>query len=151
MRKVAVVGAGLTRFMRRAQETGPELAWLAASQALESCGLGLKDVDSVAIGSAPDAFDGVHMKGEYLAPGAGGWGRPVTRPYAGGGTGVLVPIHAWLHVASGMFDVCLVVAEEKMSTCHPHPQGAFVPIFDNILERPLEPNLIWIFALEMRR
>ena len=38
MRKVAVVGAGLTRFMRRAQETGPELAWLAASQALERLG-----------------------------------------------------------------------------------------------------------------
>ncbi len=151
MRRVAVVGAGLTRFMRRAQETGPELAWLAASQALESCGLGLKDVDSVAIGSAPDAFDGVHMKGEYLAPGAGGWGRPVTRPYAGGGTGVLMPIHAWINVASGLFDVCLVVAEEKMSTCYPHPQGAFVTIFDNILERPLEPNLIWIFALEMQR
>jgi acetyl-CoA C-acetyltransferase len=54
-------------------------------------------------------------------------------------------------VASGLFDVCLVVAEEKMSTCHPHPQGAFVTIFDNILERPLEPNLIWIFALEMQR
>ena len=85
MRRVAVVGAGLTRFMRRAQESGTELSWLAASQALASCGLGLKDVDCVAIGSAPDAFDGVHMKGEYLAPGAGGWGRPVTRPYAGGG------------------------------------------------------------------
>ena len=71
MRKVAVVGAGLTRFMRRAQETGPELAWLAASQALESCGLTLKDVGSVALGSAPDAFDGVHMKGEYLSMIAG--------------------------------------------------------------------------------
>ncbi len=151
MRKVAVVGAGLTRFMRRAQETGPELAWLAASQALESCGLTLKDVGSVAIGSAPDAFDGVHMKGEYLSPGAGGWGKPVIRPYAGGGTGVLMPIHAWFQVASGISDVCLVVAEEKMSTCHPHPQGAFITIFDNILERPLGPNLIWIFALEMRR
>ncbi len=151
MRKVAVVGAGLTRFMRRAQETGPELAWLAASQALESCGLTLKDVGSVAIGSAPDAFDGVHMKGEYLSAGAGGWGKPVIRPYAGGGTGVLMPIHAWFQVASGISDVCLVVAEEKMSTCHPHPQGAFITIFDNILERPLGPNLIWIFALEMRR
>ncbi len=151
MRKVAVVGAGLTRFMRRAQETGPELAWLAARQALESCGLTLKDVGSVALGSAPDAFDGVHMKGEYLSPGAGGWGRPVIRPYAGGGTGVLMPVHAWFEVASGISDVCLVVAEEKMSTCHPHPQGAFITIFDNILERPLGPNLIWIFALEMRR
>ena len=85
MRRVAVVGAGLTRFMRRAQESGTELSWLAASQALESCGLGLKDVDGVIVGSAPDAFDGVHMKGEYLAPGIGGWGRPMTRPYAGGG------------------------------------------------------------------
>jgi acetyl-CoA C-acetyltransferase len=151
MRKVAVVGAGLTRFMRRAQETGPELAWLAASQALQSCGLALKDVDSVALGTAPDAFDGVHMKGEYLSPGAGGRGRPVIRPYAGGGTGVLMPVHAWCNVASGLSDVCLVVAEEKMSSCHPHPQGAFLTIFDNILERPLEPNLIWIFALEMRR
>ena len=150
-RRVAVVGAGITKFMRRALETGPELSWEAASMALESCGLALKDVDGVVIGSAPDAFDGVHMKAEYLSDGAGGWGKPVTRPYAGGGTGVLLPIHGWMHVASGLFDTCLVVAEEKMSTAHPHPQGAFVTIFDNILERPLEPNLIWIFALEMRR
>lgn len=150
-RRVAVVGAGITKFMRRALETGPELAWEASSMALESCGLALKDIDGVVIGSAPDAFDGVHMKAEYLADGAGGWGRPVTRPYAGGGTGVLLPIHGWMHVASGLFDTCLVVAEEKMSTAHPHPQGAFITIFDNILERPLEPNLIWIFALEMRR
>ena len=47
----------------RVIDLGPELAWLAASQALESCGLGLKDVDSVAVGSAPDAF------GQYLAAG----------------------------------------------------------------------------------
>jgi acetyl-CoA C-acetyltransferase len=150
-RKVAVVGAGMTKFMRRALETGPELAWEASSMALESCGLSLKDIDSVAVGSAPDAFDGVHMKAEYLGDGVGGLGRPVTRPYAGGGTGVLLPIHGWINVASGLFDTCLVVAEEKMSTCHPHPQGAFVTIFDNFIERPLEPNLIWIFALEMRR
>ena len=150
-RKVAIVGAGMTKFMRRAMETGQELAWEASSMALGSCGLRLSDIDSVVIGTAPDAFDGVHMKAEYLAEGSGGWGRPVTRPYAGGGTGVLLPIHGWQHIASGLFDTCLVVAEEKMSTCHPHPQGAFITIFDNILERPLEPNLIWIFALEMRR
>src|SRR3989337_1187588 len=119
--------------------------------ALESCELSLKGIDGEVIGSAPDAFDGVHMKAEYLSDGAGGWGTPVTRPYAGGGTGVLLPIHGWMHVASGLFDTCLVVAEEKMSTVQPHPQAAFVTIFDNILERPLEPNLIWIFALEMRR
>jgi acetyl-CoA C-acetyltransferase len=108
-------------------------------------------VDCVVHGTAPDAFDGIHMKGEYLADGSGAWRKPYTRCYVGGGTGVFTPIHGWYHVASGLFDVCLVVCEEKMSSCQPHPQGAFLTIFDQITERPLEPNLLWIFALEMNR
>jgi len=35
--------------------------------ALDSAGLTLKDIQSVVSGSAPDAFDGVHMKGELLS------------------------------------------------------------------------------------
>ena len=57
----------------------------------------------------------------------------------------------WWHVASGLFDTCLVVAEEKMSSCFPHPQYAFNTIFDPIMSRPLGMNLVWIFALEMHR
>lgn len=151
MRRVAIVGAGMTKFVRRAQETGKELAFEAAKMALDSCELTLKDVDCVSLGTAPDAFDGVHMKGEYLSDGAGGWQKPVMRPYVGGGTGVFNAIHGWFHIASGLFDICLVVSEEKMSSCHPHPAGAFISIFDHTLEQPLKPNLIWIFALEMRR
>jgi len=37
MRKVAVVGAGMTRFVRRAQETAKELAFEATRMALDSC------------------------------------------------------------------------------------------------------------------
>jgi acetyl-CoA C-acetyltransferase len=111
----------------------------------------IEDIESVALGSAPDAFDGVHMKGEYLLDGAGGWRKPYSRNFVGGGTGVFSAIHGWWHVASGLFDTCLVVAEEKMSSCLPHPQTAFLTIFDNMIERPLGPNLIWIFALEMQR
>ncbi len=150
-KRVAVVGAGMTRFVRRAQETGKELAWEAARAALDSCELTLGDVDAVCLGTAPDAFDGVHMKGEYLSDGCGALGKPFIRTYVGGGSGVFVGIQGWYSVASGMFDVALVVAEEKMSSCQPHPQGAFLTIFDNVLERPLEPNLLWIFALEMNR
>jgi acetyl-CoA C-acetyltransferase len=149
--RVAVVGAGMTRFMRRAQETGKELAWEAARAALDSCELTLADVDAVCLTSAPDAFDGVHMKGEYLSDGGGGFGKPFIRTYVGGGSGVFTAIQGWYTVASGMFDVALLVAEEKMSSTQPHPQGAFLTIFDNILERPLGPNLLWIFALEMNR
>ncbi|MDR7543545.1 MAG: thiolase domain-containing protein [Armatimonadota bacterium] len=150
-RRVAVVGAGMTRFVRRALETPKELAWQAARMALDSCGLTLADVDAVCIGSAPEAFDGVHMKGEYLADGSGAWGKPVMRSYVGGGTGVFLGAHGWYHVASGLFDVVLVVAEEKMSSYVPHPQAAFLTIFDHTTERPLGPNLLWIFALEMNR
>src|SRR5918996_1414512 len=149
--RVAVVGAGMTRFVRRAQETGKELAWQAAKAALDSAEMTLDDIDCVAMGSAPDAFDGVHMKSEYLADGAGAWGKPYYRTYVGGGTGVFVTIQGWWQVASGQFDTCLVVAEEKMSSTQPHPQGAFITIFDNMIERPLGPNLLWIFALEMNR
>ena len=151
MPKVAVIGAGLTKFMRRAQETGKELSYEAAKMALDSAGLSLKDIQSVCMGTAPDAFDGLHMKGEYLIDGAGGWGKPYMRSYVGGGTGVFAPIQGWYHVASGLFDTCLVVCEEKMSSCQPHPQGAFITIFDHTTERPLGPNLLWIFALEMNR
>lgn len=151
MAKVAVVGAGMTKFVRRAQETGRELAWQAAKMALDSAGMTLKDVDAVVIGSAPDAFDGVHMKGEYLADGSGGWGKPTMRNFVGGATGVFAPIQGWYHIASGQFDTVLVVCEEKMSSCHPHPQGAFITIFDHTTERPLGPNLLWIFAIEMNR
>ncbi len=151
MRKVAVVGAGMTKFVRRAQETGKELAFEATKMALDYCDLKLDQIDCVVHGTAPDSFDGVHMKGEYLADGSGAWRKPYTRCYVGGGTGVFAPIHGWYHVASGLFDTCLVVCEEKMSSCQPHPQGAFLTIFDHTLERPLGPNLLWIFALEMNR
>ena len=150
-RRVAAVGAGMTRFVRRAQETGKELAWEAARAALESADMTIDDIDCVAMGTAPDAFDGVHMKSEYLADGAGAWGKPYYRTYVGGGTGVFSTIQGWWQVASGQFDTCLVVAEEKMSSTQPHPQGAFITIFDNMIERPLGPNLLWIFALEMNR
>jgi len=150
-RRVAVIGAGMTLFRRRLLETGRELSYEASAMALDEAGMERKDVESVVIGTAPDAFDGVHMKGEYLLEGAGGIGTPTSRVYVGGGTGVFSPIGGWWHVASGLFDTCMVVAEEKMSPLHPHPQYAFWSIFDHTLERPLGVTLLWIFALEMRR
>jgi acetyl-CoA C-acetyltransferase len=150
-KRVAVIGAGMTLFRRNLKETGKELAWEASSMALDQAGLELKDIQSVVMGTAPDAFDGVHMKGEYLADGAGSWRKPYSRVFVGGGTGVFAIDAGWWHVASGQFDTCLVVGEEKMSSCYPHPAYAFTTIFDPIYARPLGVTLIWIFALEMHR
>lgn len=150
-RKVGIVSVGLTKFMRRAKETPKELAYYAAKTALDEAGITRKDVDAAIIGSAPDAFDGVHQKHEYLTDGAGGVNLPTMRGYVGGGTGVFSPIQGWYSIASGMHDVVLVTTEEKMSSVLPSAQAAFNTIFDNMIERPLGPNLVWIFALEMRR
>lgn len=151
MRRVAIVGAGLTKFYRNTQETPKELAYEATKMALDSCEMKLSDINCVVHGTAPDAFDGVHMKGEYLSDASGGFRKPYMRNFVGGGTGVFAPIHGWFHVASGMFDTCLVVCEEKMSSAYPHPAGAFLTIFDHTTEQPLFPTLIWIFAIEMNR
>ncbi len=151
MRKVAVIGAGMTIFRRRLLETPKELCFEATRMALDSAGIEMKDVDTVVSGSAPDAFDGVHMKGEYYSDGCGAYGKPYMRVFVGGGTGVFSTIAGWYHIASGLADIALVVNEEKMSCCHPHPQTAFGSIWDPILDRPLRPNLVWIFAMEMNR
>ena len=150
-KEVAVIGAGMTLFRRRLKETGKELSYLAAKMAMEEAGIEKSDIDMVVMGSAPDAFDGIHMKGENLLDGAAGVGKPYVRVFNGGGTGVFGPIAGWWHVASGVADVCLVVCEEKMSSCFPHPQTAFRHIWDPILDRPLNPNLVWLFAMEMNR
>ncbi|MFB6266136.1 MAG: thiolase domain-containing protein [Halodesulfurarchaeum sp.] len=148
---VAVTGAGMTTFKRRLNETGKDLSFLAARDALDDAGLEREDLDMVVMGSAPDAFDGVHMKGEYLLDGAGGKDSPYVRVFNGGGTGVFAPIAGWWHVASGVADRVLVVTEEKMSSVQPHAQTAFQHIWDPILDRPLSPNLTWLFAMEMNR
>lgn len=148
MRKVAIIGAGMTKFARRHFKTPQELVQEASIKALEEAGLGYNDIDCVVIGSAPDAFDGVHQKGEYLFP---AMNKPMTRVFIGGATGVMVPISGYYHVASGMCDKVLAIAEEKMSQARPHPQAVFRYIWDPILETPIGPNLLWIFAMEMHR
>ncbi len=151
MRDVAVIGGGMTLFRRRLLETGKELSFLAAKMAMEEAGVTKKDLDMVIMGSAPDAFDGIHIKGDNLVDGCAAAGKPYVRVFNGGGTGVFAPIAGWWHVASGVADVAMVVCEEKMGSCYPHPQTAFRNIWDPILDRPLNPNLVWLFAMEMNR
>lgn len=149
--KVAIIGAGITLFRRRLKETPQELTYEAVKMAIESAGIEAKDIEAAIIGSAPDGFDGIHMKGENLADGALSYLKPSKRVFVGGATGVFTPIAAWWHIASGLFDIVIAVAEEKMSNAKPHPQAVFNHIWDPIIEKPLNPNLIWIFAMEMHR
>src|SRR5439155_25640067 len=117
------------------------LSYVGAAQGVDGAGVGRKDIQAVVMAAAPEAFDGVHLKGEWLLDGGGGVGKPYLRAYGGGGSGVFSIISGWMMVASGLFDLVLVVAEEKMSSCQPHPQGAFLTIFHHSTERASGPKL----------
>src|SRR2546427_1490800 len=139
----------MTLFRRRLQETGKEMCFEATKMALDSAGLTRADVDTVVCGTAPDAFDGVAMKGEYLLDGCGGYRKPYTRVFTGGGAGGFSTIAGWGHLASGLADVGLGGNEGKMSSRPPHPQSVFAHILDPIPRPPFEPNPGGVFPLWM--
>jgi acetyl-CoA C-acetyltransferase len=151
MKKVAVIGVGQTTYTRRKEETTMELVYEASSKALADAKLQINDIDAVVYGSALDGFDGIHRKGENVINSSCGKLKPFMRCHVGGATGVAAPIAGYWHVASGAFKTVLVVCEEKMSPCIPHAQALFRTIFDEMYDRPLNPNLIMLFALEMNR
>ncbi len=150
-KRVAVIGAGMTDFRSINPHTTRELVYEATRRAFDSCGLTPADVDAVVGASAPDAFDGIHMKGWNPVDAMGACGKPYIREFVGGGTGVGCVVTGWYYVASGLYDMVQVSAWEKMSPPVPHAQKLFQTIFEPILEWPLGPNLVWIFALEMNR
>src|SRR5256886_8132383 len=95
-RRVAIIGAGLSLFMRRALDTGKELSYYAASQALDAAGVRRKDIQAVVMATAPDAFDGVHLQGEWLLDQAGGVGQPHLPASVGGGTSGVSINQGWV-------------------------------------------------------
>lgn len=149
--KVAVVGVGQTRFEHRKEETSAEIVYEAASKALKDAGMTRDDIEAVIFGTAPDAFDGIHMQGENVLEAAGGFEKPYLRNTTGGATGVVTAIVAYLHIASGLFDSVLVVCEEKMSPPVPHAQEIFVSNWDELYLRPLVPNVVRTVGMEPNR
>src|SRR6201999_2894181 len=64
----AIIGIGQTHHKsKRLDVSLAELVREAASRALEDAGLDWPDIDSVVLGKAPDAFEGVMMPELYLA------------------------------------------------------------------------------------
>lgn len=151
MRKVIVAGIGQTKFVSKSQETSAELCFQATHQALQDSGLSVDDIDAVVFGCAPDAFDGIHQMGENVIEACGAKGKPFIRNHFGGATGVATAIVGWWHIASGVFDNVLIVAEQRMSPPTPHAQEIFIRNWDEMYHRPLRPNVVRMASLEMTR
>src|SRR3990170_4151791 len=116
-KRVAIVGVGLTRATsHRVDVTYPELVYEAVSGALEQAGLQAGDIEAVAYGSM-DPFDGVFAPERWnveACAGAGVANLPLMKITTGGTTGGSTALAGYYHVASGMFDVVLAVASQRV-------------------------------------
>jgi len=116
-RRVAIVGVGLTQTSsHRRDVTYPELVHEAVSAALADANLKAKDIEAIVYGSM-DPFDGVFAPERWnvdACVGAGALNKPFIKLTTGGTTGGSVALGAYYHVTSGLFDVVLAVASQRV-------------------------------------
>jgi acetyl-CoA C-acetyltransferase len=116
-RRVAIVGVGLTKCSsHRKDVTYPELVHEAVSGALADAGVGFEQIDAVVYGSM-DPFDGVFAPERWNVDScvsAGFLNKPFLKITTGGTTGGSTALGAYYHVGSGMFDLVLAVASQRV-------------------------------------
>ena len=116
-RRVAIVGVGLTKCSsHRKDVTYPELVYEAVSGALADAGIGFEQIEAVVYGSM-DPFDGVFAPERWNVDScvsAGFLNKPFLKITTGGTTGGSVALGGYYHVGSGMFDLVLAVASQRV-------------------------------------
>jgi len=148
-RKVAIVGVGMQKFEFRKNETVEEMIFDVTRNALENSRLSRESIDAVVFGSAVDAFCGIHNSDKVAIDASGGLLKPTMRNSTSGSTAISTPILGYTHVASGLYDLVLVVCFEKMSE-NASAQAVFNTVYDEAFVRPIGLNVPIQCALEAR-
>lgn len=143
---VAIVGTGQTECGKRTDVSYPELVYEAVSRAFDDAGLVPDDIEAVVAGSMPPAMEGVNNPHLYWADAMGASGKPLIRTATCGSTGISLAHTGFYHVASGMFDLVLVVGAEKMY--EGDPQGTMATVADPFFQRPFLAGAPGIFSLQ---
>jgi len=143
---VAIIGTGQTRCGNRLDVSYPELIYEAVSMAFQDSGLSPKDIEAVVSGSMPPAMEGVHNPHLYWVDAMGAKGKSLVRIATCGSTGISLAHAGFYHVASGLFDLVLVVGAEKMY--EGNPQGVMATVADPFFQRPFLAGAPGIFSLQ---
>lgn len=149
MRKVAIIGVGLTKTGRRADVSHQELTWEAVKNALEDTNLSIDDIEAIAYG-VMDNFDGISSPERFDSPSLGcgrGFGKPIMKISTGGTTGISTALAAYYHVASGICDVAMAVCVQKVSE-NIEAQQVLNTAIEPILERVFGMGAIHAAALQ---
>lgn len=116
MRRVAVIGVGLTKFGEHWEKSIKELAAEAGIRALEDAGITGKDVEAIYGASMSSGrFANQEHLGALIADHCGLLPKPAVRVEAACASGGVAFREAYLAVASGAYDLVVVGGVEKMS------------------------------------
>jgi len=143
---VAIIGTGQSECGKRYDVSYPELIHEAVVRVFEDSGLGPDDIEAVVSGSMPPAMEGVANPHLYWADAMGASGKPLIRTATCGSTGMSLAHTCFYHVASGLFDLVLVVGAEKMY--EGDPQGTMATVADPFFQRPFLAGAPGIFSLQ---
>lgn len=146
MNPVAVIGTGQTKHARRRDDCSQlELVHEAARRALADADLTPADIDAVVIANM-ELFEGRAMPELWVGEGAFAAGKPCMKIATGGTSGTSGCIAAFHQVASGLFDVVLVVGFEKHSEGHTQTGMALT---DPFWDRAIASGALGNFALSI--
>ena len=151
MRNVGIIGLGQSHFVKsRLDVTYPELVREGAQLALDDADLTMSDIDAVVVPLAPDALIGIGNGERWLIEAIGAVDKPLMRVNNGGATGATAVEVAWMHVASGLFDVVLVAGADRVSESL-SAQSVLNKMWDVAYERPYPQNTITMLAMSAMR
>ncbi|MFQ5613766.1 MAG: thiolase family protein [Anaerolineae bacterium] len=146
MRRVAIIGTGQTRHAKTRDDVNQaELVRRAATRALDDAGITARQVDAVVL-SNMELFEGRALPEMWVGEAAAGAGKPLMKIATGGTSGTSACIAGYHQVASGLFDVVLVVGWEK------HSEGATqtgMALTDPLWDRQVASGALGNFALSI--
>ena len=111
MREVSAIGAGMVRFGKFRDKTLAEIAWPAVKQAIDESGVAKADIEAAYCGTALGGM----MSGQRILKAIGLTGLPIVNVENACSSSSSAFREAWIAVASGLYDVALVIGVEKLT------------------------------------
>lgn len=111
--RVAIVGIGQTYHKsKRPDVSQPEMVAEAVRAALADAQLSIQDVEAV-FSANMETFEAIYLPDHGMAAEVGAFGKPGFKVNTGGTTGGSVVAEGFYMVASGLFDIAMVIGFEK--------------------------------------
>lgn len=152
MRRVAIVGVGLTKFGNLGNITTRELFYEASSKAIKDAGISFNDVDAIYFGNLDSSrFEHQCHTAAINASIVTNKQVPATRIEDACASGGVAVAHGFLSVAAGLHDTVLVVGAEKMTNLSTGDvTDVLATCADDILEVPHGITFPGLYALLAR-